>query len=44
MRCYTGMGILRKFAEFRGICLNFNMIDLFLSFPKNFEFLFYDHY
>ena len=41
----------REFAEFCRIFLNFAqiisiqiLIDLFLSFPQNFEFLFYDHY
>ena len=46
----TGMGILREFTEFRGIFLKFALIrihiliDLLLSFPQNFEFLFYDQY
>ena len=42
-----GMGILREFTELCGILLNFAqsripiLIDHFLSFPQNFEFLFF---
>ena len=44
-RIPVGLGIFRGFAEFRGILLNSVqiLIDLFLSFPQNFESLFYGH-
>ena len=47
MSQYSGMGILRNFAKFCGILLNFAQIRIHilidLSFPQNFEFLFYNH-
>ena len=48
--CYSGMGIFLGSEEFLGNPLNgakiwmYKLIELFVRFPHNFEFLFYDQY